>query len=382
MSTISFDLDAAKALLFVAKGAAKTDHESVLFLDFSSDGTCRITTSDNSNNRSADFRVDDSVSRTYAIRAAALVSVASKVDDEQSMSLTARDNKIHVSCGATSASLTDLYEVVVDSRLKVPSSPLTTVEAYTSLSALSHAASAVNKNGKVILADDGNGMSIGSGSDDVYTQELLPATLLGGTDEYRVSIYSGLVKPLKELGKIETLDSVEINSGKGILEFLLPVHSEETSLKEVSYTTPTVVSTVVPTGTPCDEDVDNILSVDSKTLKGAMDSISGVVSDSALITLDATQDNRVVVKVADEESTGKNVIVDAVVYKKSLLTTTISSLKKALQTAGSGFIIVGCVNYKEEEWVTISPEFDDEAESEADNSDIIVAIRTAEEPIV
>lgn len=372
MSYITLDYDAAQALKFVVSGTDKHDHTSVVFIDIEDGGKTTITTPFTSTRRSITLHAMEPEAGHFAVRSQALVSVAKKVDEDQNMVVTFKDDKISVTCGSTSATLSNLYPHIVDTRTQLSSQLVSHVEAYTALKAISAAATRANgSDGVVSIADDGQAMTVGAGTELLYTQELLPPTVSDG-DSFRFDIFGTLMSKIKPLSKLECLDNMTMYAGTGFVTFEFPIVDDSCHLRNVSYTVPTVVSSVKHDDTPCDGDITPALSIDKSVLKESLNSIKGVVSGKAIVSLDSSQDGRVVLKVSDEESNGKTVIIQATVLSKTILTAPISSLIDAVSSTPSSPVEIGTVYYRGSEWIALKSDFDEEEDA---GGDIVIAVK-------
>lgn len=381
MPTISIDANSVHALNFVVRGAGKTDHESVIFVDLDGSSQATITNADSILKRSMVISVDDDHGdeKTYAFRAKSIESILKKVDEDRSLSIGFKDDKINIACGSSSVSLKDLYPYVVDMRRDPQLHDVSSTDAVFAIPGIVSAAKSASKDGIVAIADDGSGLTIGSGAGDLYTQEIIASTLLNPGDDYHVRIIGGFLGELQVLNKMETLDTLLVKTGEGLVEFVLPFDNaeEETDIKSVSYRVPTLVTPLDPSSSPCDGDISPIFSIQKSILKESLTAIRDVVvGKNSIVSIDSTQDNRLVVRVSDNESEGKTVIVeDVIITDKTVLTASLATVVKAVSSVHNSLINVGKVSYKGDDWIALSAEFDDTVEDETDNSDMIVAVQ-------
>lgn len=381
MPTISIDANSVHALNFVVRGAGKTDHEAVIFVDLDGSGQASITNADSILKRSMVISVDDDHGdeKTYAFRAKSIESILKKVDEDRSLSIGFKDDKINIACGSSSVSLKDLYPYVVDMRRDPQLYDVSSTDAVFAIPGIVSAAKSASKDGIVAIADDGNGLTIGSGAGDLYTQEIVASTLLNPGDDYHVRIIGGFLGELQVLNKMETLNTLLVKTGEGLVEFVLPFDDaeEETDIKSVSYRVPTLVTPLDPSSSPCDGDISPIFSIQKSILKESLTAIRDVVvGKNSIVSIDSTQDNRLVVRVSDNESEGKTVIVeDVIITDKTVLTASLATVVKAVSSVHNSLINIGKVSYKGDDWIALSAEFDDTVEDETDNSDMIVAVQ-------
>ena len=381
MPTISIDENSVHALNFVVRGAGKTDHESVIFVDLDGSSQATITNADSILKRSMVISVDDGHGdeKTYAFRAKSIESILKKVDEDRSLSIGFKDDKINIACGSSSVSLKDLYPYVVDMRRDPQLHDVSSTDAVFAIPGIVSAAKSASKDGIVAIADDGSGLTIGSGAGDLYTQEIIASTLLNPGDDYHVRIIGGFLGEIQVFNKMETLDTLLVKTGEGLVEFVLPFDDaeEETDIKSVSYRVPTLVTPLDPSSSPCDGDISPIFSIQKSILKESLTAIRDVVvGKNSIVSIDSTQDNRLVVRVSDNESEGKTVIVeDVIITDKTVLTASLATVVKAVSSVHNSLINVGKVSYKGDDWIALSAEFDDTVEDETDNSDMIVAVQ-------
>lgn len=92
--------------------------------------------------------------------------------------------------------------------------------------------------------------------------------------------------------------------------------------------------------------------------------------------MDSTQTGRVVIKVNDSDSDGRTVIVDAVVDKGDVVSTSLANLQKALQTVKSDNVNLGKIIHNDQEWIAITGVDDDDEDNLGNTYDFIVAVST------
>lgn len=378
MPDITIDDQCAEALKFVTDGAGKGDHDSLIFITVSASGTATISTNTIATQRLMTVQVDSPEETVMAVRANALSSMTDKVDEDQKLSMSIRDNKLYMAVGATSATLHNLADYAVDCTKKLTQHPVVNVpEAYHGMNAIVQAVKAVSSNNGVInISGDDTGMAIGSGSEAIYTQELIPATILCGNEEYRMEVHANHLRSLTKLSKIEVLDNIEIAQGTGFASFTFPVNDATTHLKSITVVTPTVVSARQSKSTPCDEDIIANLTTSRISLNTAIKPLKGVIPGDGIVTLDSTQTGRVVIKVNDSDSDGRTVIVDAVVDKGDVVSTSLANLQKALQTVKSDNVNLGKIIHNDQEWIAITGVDDDDEDNLGNTYDFIVAVST------
>lgn len=294
------------------------------------------------------------------------------------MSISIKDNKIFISVGSTSATLHDLSDHAIDVRKDISKHAVVNVDdAYMAIESIGRAVRAVSSNNGIInISGDKMGMAIGSGSEKIYTQELVTATLLGGNEEYRMEISANHLKSINKLSKMDVLDNIEVSEGIGFSVFTFPVNDATTTLRSVSISAPTVVSARQNKSTPCDNDITPNLSVSKKDINNAIKALKGVIPGNGIVTLDSTQTGRVIIKVNDSDSDGKTVIVDAVVDHGDILSSSLANLQKGLQTVQSSDINIGKVEHNEQEWIAITAIDDDDEEGIENNYDLVVTVAT------
>lgn len=378
MSDIKIDINSAEALKFVTDGAGKGDYDSLIFIDVKSSGETTISTNTTATQRSLKTTADSPEEATVAIRAQAIASIADKVDEDQNMSISIKDGKVFISVGSTSATLQDLSDHAIDVRKNITKHAVVNVDdAYMAIESIGRAVRAVSSNNGVVnISGDKMGMAIGSGSEKIYTQELVTATLLGRNEEYRMEINANHLKSINKLSKMDVLDNIEVSEGIGFTLFTFPVNDATTTLGSVSLSAPTVVSARQNKSTPCDNDITPNLSVSKKDINNAIKALKGVIPGNGTVTLDSTQTGRVVIKVNDSDSDGKTVIVDAIVDNGAILSTSLANLQKGLQTVQSSDINIGKIEHNGKDWIAITALDEDDEESLGNNYDLVVAVAT------
>lgn len=378
---ISLDPLAAGALMWLASGAEKTDHGSVAFLDFTP-GKVRISTNTvvgRSITLTREPGDDDGTDVRVAVRAKALAGVAGKVEEGTSMGLRVdtANGRVHASCGATSVSLSDLSDHVLTVDTERDSTFLGSVDAGV-LGSL-YRAYQVSGKGLVTISgrdDDGESvLTVGSGTDTVYTQEVLPYS----QDPFRVLVQASELGHLRRLLRLGGFTEVGIHQGTGLLDMSLTVDPEEGSaLYSVDFILPTVVTTVPAAPSPCDGDIHTVFTMSIKNLRGALKPLVGVVSPEADLTLVA-EGSHVTARVSDADGNAKVVIMEAVVAREETVSVTFSHLLAALRSLSTSELTLGRVEFDDLVWVSVSGLFDEAAEDSADaEADIIVALLDTE----
>ena len=380
MSDIKIDINSAEALKFVTDGAGKGDYDSLIFIDVKSSGETTISTNTTATQRSIQTRADSPEETTVAIRAQAIASIADKVDEDQNMSISIKDGKVFISVGSTSATLQDLSDHAIDVRKNISKREVVNVDdAYMAIESIGRAVRAVSSNNGIInISGDKMGMAIGSGSEKIYTQELVTATLLGGNEEYRMEVSANHLKSINKLSKMDILDNIEVSEGVGFTRFTFPINDATTTLESVSLVAPTVVSARQNKSTPCDNDISPILAVSKKDINNAIKALKGVIPGNGIVTLDSTQTGRVIIKVNDSDSDGKTVIVDAIVDNDDIVSASLANLQKGFQTVQSSDINIGKVDHNGQDWIAITAVDEDDEEDIENSYDLVVTVATEE----
>lgn len=376
MSTLSLDHHAAQALSWVAAGAESTDHGSVLFIDVINDTTVYIYTNTGIAYRGMEVSVEDdgsgSEQHSGVVRAKALAGIADKVEEGETMSIIVREDDVSVISGATSMTLDNLYSSTAENTEYRRGNRLITVEAGDFIRSIHSAGSSVLAKEVVrISADEDGDFSISSGSKGVHTKKFIPAT---AGDEFAIPLQASHTKIFKKLEKFELIEDVTLYSGKGFVKVFFPVESSETTMSGVYASLPTMVSLHEYGANPCDEDINGVLEIDKSLLNKVVKPLLSAVSLDAMLTVDTTQDNRIVLSVHDDDGEGKVVIIDGKTLTKDTLTVPVGDFASALRNIPTKSLTVGRINFEESDWVSLSPVFDEAAETEAQNDDIIIAV--------
>lgn len=376
---ISLDPTAAGALLWLTGGAEKSDHGSVVLLDFIPGKVIiRTNTVVNRSITLARDPGDDGEGRV-AVRAKALAGVAGKVEEGASMGIRVDDStgRVHASCGATSVSLSDLSDHVMTVDTMSDATLAGTVDA--GLLGMLYRAYQVSGKDLVTISgrdDDGESvLTVGSGTDTVYTQEVLPYS----QDPFRVLVRASELSHLRGLTKLGVFTDAGVNLGTGMISLSLSVDSEEGSaLHSVSFVLPTVVTTVPAAPSPCDGDIHTVFTMPIKTLRAALKPLSGVVPLDADLTL-AAEGSHVTARVSDPDGNAKVVIMQAVVAREEKLSVTFAHLLSAMKSLSTPELTLGRVTFDDRNWVSVSGLFDEASEdSEEAEADIIVALLDTE----
>lgn len=378
MTMLSFDYESVAALKWVAAGAGKTDPESFIIFE-PHDDAYKVTTNTSTSRRSLLVKINDESDdepQPAAIRAKAIKSVADKVDDESSLSISITEGSINLASGATTMKLTNPYEEVMDNTKFFSTLNIVTIEAYDVIEAASRAVSASSR-GVIIMSSKDDDFTITSGDENVRTQEILPATI---NNDFELKIPATELKPFKELSKIEILDDLKIKQGTGLVEFTIHTLGDEFDVKEITLVIPTHVGSTGLSENPCDEDIINGFKVAKKVLSASIKYISGAVRGESLVTLDAQKGNNfITVKVEDDEGSAKTTIIDADIDSNISLTAPASLINTGLRSATGKEVIIGKISLEENDWLSITPVFKEDAEDESQNSDIVIAIACSEE---
>lgn len=375
MTTFSLDQYSAKALAWVAAGADTSDHGSVLIMEPTEDGSVNIYTNVAHSKRGISVKEISSSaneSHTGAVRAKALLGVASKVDDALSMSVTIKNDRVVISSGATSLSLENLYDSLSECSQDVRGSHVISVDAYDIINSLSSAGNSVSPKDPVYISSDGDDFSIGSGSDSVFAKELIPATING--DIFSIIITASSAKSLKKLSKLVVLDTATLYSAKGLVRIEFPTPDEETSMQKIYVYLPTIVSQSQISDNPCDEDINEVLTIPRKIIESSIKPIISAVSPQAVLTIDTTQDNRVVLTATNPDGDAKTVVLDGNIHSQEKISAPIGVVVSSLAAVGTESVTLGTISHNEHEWMSISSVFKEDAESESENNDIVVAL--------
>lgn len=378
---ISVDYIACQALDFVASGASKNDPESII-LFYPQDDRYVISTNTGTFRRSMVIKTngitqDTDTPPTCAIRAKALATMAKKVEEDTVMSVELSDEKVIISSGATSFKLDNLYDttMIVDNH---KSSTLEiTLDAVDLVPALGRAQSVGSSSDVVLSASkDEKVFTVTSGDENMRSQEIYTAA---PGDDFKHIVPVKNVKPINNslMKKVE-LDDITIKSGQGFLEFIMTSEAGDTSaLVNLSYTFPTVVGKSILSENPCDGDIDIVFSADKTILKSAVSYVSAATQGDTKVVLDASQGaNYVTVKAEDADGAAQTTVINATIETPSVVTFPASLLLNALKAVTGSQATVGKLDDVDgETWLSVTPEFDESAESESDNSDIVVAVR-------
>lgn len=375
MTMLSFGYDDTQLLNWVANGATNNDPESFLLLEPYDDNNYKITTNTGNQQRSLLVEINDEDTDNYyaAIRAKAVQSVASKVDDESNLSITITEDKVSLASGATTMSLTNHYDNVMSINKNHKTDIIVSVDAYDVIDSTSRATSAAGK-GVITFSNKDNDFTITSGSENIRTQELFPAN---ANDDFELILPAEHLKNIKPLGKIEVLDTITFKKGTGLINLVISISPEEgyCAVSEIEYTIPTHIGSTGLVDNPCDEDVITNCKIGKKELTSSIKYISGAVKGESEITLEAEKGNNfITVKVSDDDGSAKTTIIDADIDNSFKITTTSSQLLKGVKTVTGKEVILGSIETENNNWLAVMPVFKEDADNDSQNSDIIIAL--------
>ena len=375
MTMLSFGYDDTQLLNWVANGATNNDPESFLLLEPYDDNNYKITTNTGNQQRSLLVEINDEETDNYyaAIRAKAVQSVASKVDDESNLSITITEDKVSLASGATTMSLTNHYDNVMSINKHHKTDIIVSVDAYDVIDSTSRATSAAGK-GVITFSNKDNDFTITSGSENIRTQELFPAN---ANDDFELILPAEYLKNIKPLGKIEVLDTITFKKGTGLINLVVSISPEEgyCAVSEIEYTIPTHIGSTGLIDNPCDEDVTTNCKIGKKELTSSIKYISGAVKGESEITLEAEKGNNfITVKVSDDDGSAKTTIIDADIDNSFKITTTSSLLLKGVKTVTGKEVILGSIETENNNWLAVMPVFKEDADNDSQNSDIIIAL--------
>lgn len=381
MTIITFGEEDAKALSWVASGAENNDPGAVLILDVDSTaGTARVSTNTAALIRSIVIDVDDAEDESIAVRAKTLSSIASHVEEGVSLVLSTDNtgDKVSVACGATSLTLTNLYDHVMDVTRRLHKDRVATVTTPAIIDSMVKAGAASAKE-EVILDFSDDLVTVGARNDRIHTQELYPASVYDTPDPLRIT--GGHLKLLKPLSKLEFITALDVLVGTGYVIFRAPVNDPESHVTEVSMVIPTVVSGSSPESSPCDEDIVPSFSVSRPLLRAALAPLSGAVEPYSIVTMDFDDDGQLIVSVMSDEGTGKTTILDSKVNTPGTIKVLLGDITTALRSISDAEINIGETEVEDETWITVTPvDEDDDSDDDSDSlyagGDIIVAIRS------
>lgn len=375
MTMLSFGYDDTQLLNWVANGATNNDPESFLLLEPYDDNNYKITTNTGNQQRSLLVEINDEDTDNYyaAIRAKAVQSVVSKVDDESNLSITITEDKVSLASGATTMSLTNHYDNVMSINKHHKTDIIVSVDAYDVIDSTSRATSAAGK-GVITFSNKDNDFTITSGSENIRTQELFPAN---ANDDFELILPAEYLKNIKPLGKIEVLDTITFKKGTGLINLVISISPEEgyCAVSEIEYTIPTHIGSTGLVDNPCDEDVITNCKIGKKELTSSIKYISGAVKGESEITLEAEKGNNfITVKVSDDDGSAKTTIIDADIDNSFKITTTSSLLLKGVKTVTGKEVILGSIETENNNWLAVMPVFKEDADNDSQNSDIIIAL--------
>lgn len=376
---LSIDYIASQTLKWVTKGSEKNDPGSIILFEPQSDGTYSISTNTSPHKRVMFVTTNGTSSADgdnpfCAVRSKAVDKITDKVEEDTVLSIELKDDKVILSSGATSFKLDNLYDSTMIVHHEEDTHNEIRIDYAELIPAITRAQNIGNNSDiRLQAVKDENIIQISSGDDDIHSNEIFTAS---PGDDFTFIIPAAHLKAVNEsaMKKIEP-DDVTINSGHGLLEFVFtPLAGEATSVKKFHYVFPTFIGKSDMDDNLCDDDFSNGFIVDKRTLSSAVSFVSAATKGDSVVTLDATQGvNRVSVKVNDNDGSAQTTVVDAQIDNPIIITISSGLFLKALKAATGKQITVGL--FDDDDWVSITPVFNEDAESESSNSDIIIAAR-------
>lgn len=382
---LSFDYIASQALAFVTSGAAKTDPESIIVFSPKGDHY-EVSTNTGAFRRSMTIRVngttDDGASAPLcAVRAKPLLSMTKKVEEDTTLSIQLYDDKVSISSGATSFNLVNLYESTMLVGSALSSTLDITLDADDIVPALGRAQNVGSGSDVVLSASkEDNTFSVTSGDEEMRSQEIYTAS---PGDDFTYIVPARNVKAINEslMKKVEISD-IKVKSGQGFLEFVMTsAVGDSSALVDMTYSFPTVVGQSIHSDNPCDGDITSVFTAEKSILKSAIGYVSAATQGDSRVMLDATNGaNYVTVKAEDADGSAQTTVINATIDTPRFVVAPASLLLNALKAVTGKEAVVGILDDESEDnWLSITPVFDESAEQESDNSDIIIAVQGCDE---
>lgn len=383
MSSISLTNNAAQAVKWVVASIPKGKaHSSLIVFESKGDGTVDIVSNTSPESYGVNVNAVTTSEDDYAsgaITASSLTGILKKVKDEEHMSIAINDERVIVSVGNSSVDVENVYGKFYAQYPKVVGSELIHGEAEDMVAPISDAGKLAGKDNNVLLSANGEDFSIVTGSEDMFTKEILPVSVTD-KDVFNLSIGGGFASALSKMGKIEGMGLVTIREAEGIAKLVIKVDSESDSenqkeINELWEYIPTSLYSDVDEESPCDEDSDPVILVEKNEFKRAMEPLYGAVSSNSFLEIDTTQPGKTILKASDKRGRAKTTLIECEVQSRVKVTASMDKVYTAVNSLSSGVVIVGTIeDSKGGNWISISKEFDDEVEDESQNTDIITAI--------
>lgn len=375
---ISLDKTASTILSWVAGGASHSGHGEYLVIEQLSNGDVSISTNNPIGKREMVVTPESNDSTqhsTYAVRAKAVAGIINKMGDDDSLGISLSPSSISFSCGNSSVQLNNMYERLFDVRGDHPDRLVTVADGY--LAATMHRlGSSISPNDLIYFSCDGNELTLNSHSGDVYTQELVPVSNIASAGTQGFALTGGIVKPAKKIHDTLDVQDLSIYEGQGFVRFCFTQENGDVNVSEVSLTCPCPVHSYEDLNTPCSGQIaTEIMKVEKKHMRAGLSSVSGVVGDDAFVSIDSTNEGRVVIKVSDVDGSAKTVIMEALTLTPVSIKVPLESLKTAIKGIGSKEIVFGTIVYDDEKWMSVMPVFNEDDDNE--QGDTTIAIPTS-----
>ena len=386
---ISIDYIAAQALQFVLGGAGKQDPESVILIEPVGDNEYKISTntgatyrhvfvSTNGTVHTVDGDTAGDTTPTCAIRATALTNAVKLIGEDEVLSMQLDDDTVRLSSGAVSFTMDNLYDDVMKVKNPQRTTTLVTAPGEMLISSLNRAKNTGDPSGDVafVLSANDSTISVCGGDHIIRSKETIgPVTI---TEDTTIHIPKRFIKEVKnDLVTKAGVDTVDIKSDLGVVELVMRFAAgDATSVTTCHYTFPqTVGESTLSAHDPCDEDNNAIFVADKKDIKSSVASVANVVRGGVPIEVSTSAaNNQVTITATDGDGSAKTVVFNADVSQTSTLVVSPHTLLSSLNCVSKGQVEIGTLTFEETPYMTITPLFDDKAEEDTTNPDMIVSL--------
>lgn len=377
MAIVTFDDGAAPMLKWVLAGADNNDYGQYVVISVDGDDSVAQLSTNTPLARTLTMDVEDAQGYyDVAFAASRIAGLANDVDEGEHLVIHIDEDKdkIYVSCGSTTITLDNLYDVCPVVSHVSGNTSVTTTSAFDVVGALSTAAKLSPRGGGISLDCDTSECVVGVISNDIHSYEAFSSTL-SGDESYHTRISAKKLSPLNAVTSMDYVEDVTIKQSPGVVSFVFPVTATETFVTSMSMSVATVVEHYEPVDNPCDEITRDVARFSKSELKGALSPLTSVVSHG-VVTVDTTGGYGIVLTITSNDTAAKTVVVDATVLSSDTFSVQLSSLMSAIKNVSTAQLEVGTVDYHGQQWCVISGNYDDD--NDADASDIIIATPTVD----
>lgn len=279
---------------------------------------------------------------------------------------------MYISCGSTTITVDNLYDVCPVVTSLRGKNTLSTVDSHSVVSALTTATKMLPRNGNVAIDCDSDSLSVSAVSESLVSREDFPSTI-SDDEQYHILVSGKKLSPLSTLLKTDVVTDMRIKENQGVVSFVFPVTEDVFPIDSISFNVATAVENYEGEGNDfLDNDDIEVATLSVPELKEVLSPLTAVVSD-ALVTIDTSTENGVILTITSKGTAAKTIVLDASVCSSTINTVSLSSFMSALKNISTPQVVISIIKdeYAEDAWYSLSPSHVDD---ENPGEDIIVAI--------